>query len=122
MITSLGGSYETFYRARDPKHVYPAEFVVRAFLGSYPRLPSTRLAYVRARVLDVGFGDGRNMPLLSDLGMSVYGVEISDEICARTAERMRGLGVAADLRVGSNSRLPFDAEFFDHVVACHFPS
>jgi SAM-dependent methyltransferase len=117
--TEIARHYDEFYRRRDPDHVYPAEFVVRAYLGSYPRLPRSANDYAGARVLDLGFGDGRNMPLLFNLGMQVYGVEISAEICARATERMRRLGVAVDARVGRNRELPFGDVYFDHLLACH---
>lgn len=119
MASGLPDRYDVFYRERNPTHVYPVEFVVRAFLGSYPRLPRAGRSPDGARVLDLGFGDGRNMPLLANLGMQVYGVEISQEICALTAERMRGLGVSVETRVGRNSQIPFDDRFFDVVLACH---
>lgn len=117
--TEIARHYDEFYRQRDPAHVYPVEFVVRAYLGAYPRLPRARDGYAGARVLDLGFGDGRNMPLLSDLGMEVFGVEITADICAGTTERMRRLGVAVEARVGRNRQLPFADAFFDHVLACH---
>ena len=88
----LTNSYTDFYRVRDPVHVYPVEFVVRAFLGNYPRLKTDHRAYSGKTVLDVGFGDGRNMPLLHNLGMTVSGVEISDEICRLSTSRMERLG------------------------------
>lgn len=112
-------SYDTFYRERDPVHVYPVEFVVRALLGNYPRHKTRPADYAGKRALDLGFGDGRNMPLLCNLGMSVFGVEISPEICALTATRMQRLGFDVDLRVGRNRALPFDNGFFDLILACH---
>ena len=113
------GAYDAFYRARDPAHVYPVEFVVRAFLAGYPRLPRMARPVDGARALDLGFGDGRNMPLLADLGLAVHGVEISREICDRAAARMARLGVTIDARVGRNNAIPFETAFFDHVLACH---
>ena len=110
--------YEAFYAARDPKQVYPVEFVVRAFLGSYPRLPRAAVPF-RGRVLDLGCGDGRNMPLLADLGLRVFGAEVSADIASRTMGRLARLGVDADIRVGRNTALPFEDGFFDHVLACH---
>jgi len=112
-------SYDTFYRERDPVHVYPVEFVVRAFLGNYPRHKTRPVDYAGKRVLDLGFGDGRNMPLLCNLGMSVFGAEISAEICTLTATRMQRLGFDVDLRVGRNRELPFEDGFFDLILACH---
>src|SRR5262245_43507570 len=115
----LTSRYDAFYRERDPLHVYPVEFVVRAFLGSYPRHKANTGSYSNKRVLDLGFGDGRNMPLLSNLGMRVFGVEISQEICDFTQARMRRLGYDVQTRVGHNCSIPYDDEFFDAVLACH---
>lgn len=111
--------YEAFYRARPSAHVYPTEYVVRAFLGNYPRHKSDPASYPGKRVLDLGCGDGRNMPLLHNLGMEVFGVEISQGICDQTTARMASLGVPADVRVGRNSAIPFDDQAFDTVLACH---
>jgi SAM-dependent methyltransferase len=112
-------SYDAFYRERDPIHVYPVEFVVRAFLGNYPRHRTSGTSYRGQRALDLGFGDGRNMPLLQHLGMQVFGVEISQDICDRTQARMARIGINVETRVGRNSNIPYDDAFFDTVVACH---
>lgn len=118
-MADMARHYTEFYAARGAARVYPVEFVVRAFLGRYPRLQNDPSIYPGTRALDIGFGDGRNLPLLADLGMTVFGVEISEEICAQTRDRMHRLGVSVDLRVGRNRELPFDDQFFDHVLACH---
>jgi SAM-dependent methyltransferase len=118
-MSDIVASYGGFYRDRDPEYVYPVEFVVRAYLGSYPRLPREAGGVVGARVLDLGCGDGRNMPLLANLGMTVYGVEIAADIAERTTARMRRAGVSADVRVGRNRCIPFADRWFDHVLACH---
>ncbi|HEV3333752.1 MAG TPA: class I SAM-dependent methyltransferase [Bryobacteraceae bacterium] len=111
--------YGQFYSQRNPAKVYAVEFVVRTLLGTYPGLKLDRTAYRGAKILDLGFGDGRNMPLLNDLGFELYGVEISDEICRLTRSRMEQLGVHARLKTGTNSHIPFDGEAFDFVLACH---
>ena len=36
-MVEIDTKYDAFYRKRNPIHVYPVEFVVRAFLGNYPR-------------------------------------------------------------------------------------
>jgi SAM-dependent methyltransferase len=118
-MTEIQAKYDAFYRARDAAHVYPVEFVVRAFLGSYPRLKAEPTLYPGRKVLDLGFGDGRNMPLLCDLGMEVHGVEIAEEICRRAVARLAALGYAVEARVGRNHQIPYDDAFFDHIVACH---
>jgi SAM-dependent methyltransferase len=111
-------NYSAFYAKSDPVYVYPVEFVVRAFLGRYPRLQN-KPDFAAGRVLDLGFGDGRNMPLLAQLGMSVHGIEIAEEICARTKERMKRLGVDVDVKVGRNVDIPYPDGYFDCVLACH---
>jgi SAM-dependent methyltransferase len=119
VTSELAQSYNAFYRSRDPQYVYPVEFVVRAFLGRYPHLASPVESYEGQRVLDLGFGDGRNMPLLANLGMEVHGVEITEEICARGVARLARLGVVVQVRVGRNHAIPFDDGYFHHVLACH---
>lgn len=119
MTNSGDKRYSDFYEQRRPAQVYPVEFVMRAFLGSYPRLPKPLDGFRGQSVLDLGCGDGRNMPMLSNLGLRVHGVEISEDICASTGARMQALGVAADIRVGRNCRIPYDASAFDQLVACH---
>jgi SAM-dependent methyltransferase len=116
---SIEQYYSEFYRQRSSPHVYPVEFVVRAFLGNYPRHKTDRTEYAGKRVLDLGFGDGRNMPLLHNLGMNVHGVEISPEICQLTEARMRQYDINIVARVGRNSSIPFDEASFDYVLACH---
>ncbi|MCK1341039.1 class I SAM-dependent methyltransferase [Bradyrhizobium sp. 38] len=116
---AIDGTYGAFYQKRNPVHVYPVEFVVRAYLGNYPRHVTDAASYHGKRVLDLGCGDGRNMPLLRNLGMEVHGTEISQEICDLTRARMRNLGVEATLAVGRNHALPYPDGFFDSVLACH---
>jgi SAM-dependent methyltransferase len=118
MAADIASRYREFFLSQDPEHVYPVEFVVRAFLGSYPRLPR-RSPLPGERILDLGCGDGRNLPLLADLGLTLFAVDIAPEICAATAARMQRLGITVDARVGRNCRIPFADGFFDHVLGCH---
>ena len=111
--------YADFYSERNPAKVYPVEFVVRTLLGTYPHLKLDRSVFRGAKILDLGFGDGRNMPLLHDLGFEVYGIEISEQICRLTKSRMKRLGVPVQLATGSNSHIPFGNEAFDFILACH---
>lgn len=111
--------YGDFYSKKDPQKVYPVEFVVRTLLGTYPDLRIDRSTYRGSKILDLGFGDGRNMPLLADLGFEVHGVEISPEICDLTRDRMGRLGVATVLKTGRNSSIPYEDGAFDFLLACH---
>lgn len=110
--------YERYYAERTAVRVYPTEFVVRTFLASYPGLHFRKLSR-DDRILDVGFGDGRNTAFLCDQGFAVSGTEITQGIVDQTRDRLAKLGHTADLRVGRNSRIPFDDDYFACILACH---
>ena len=118
--SEIDRKYDAFYKAREAEHIYPVEFVMRSFLGTYPRLKPDRDALRGKRILDLGFGDGRNMPLLANLGMEVHGLEITEDICQRGVERLRKLGIEIEARVGRNNAIPYDSGFFDHLLACYY--
>lgn len=115
----LKNSYAQRYEKDVRTAVYPVEFVVRAFLGTYPGLKMPKSGYAGKRVLDLGHGDGRNMPLLHELGLRVHGVEISEGINRSVRQRLEQLGVDAVLKEGSNAHIPFENSYFTYVLACH---
>jgi hypothetical protein len=80
MKKNLKESYSTFYKEKNPKFVYPPEWVVRTFLGNYPKLSLDKSKYAGSKILDIGFGDGRCFPLLHNNGFLCYDVEITDDI------------------------------------------
>jgi SAM-dependent methyltransferase len=115
----LKENYSDRYKNDKITPVYPVEFVVRAFLGSYPGLVMPKKDYQGKKILDLGYGDGRNMPLLNNLGMKISGVEISEDINLHVAARLKSLNIDAILKLGTNSNIPFDDNFFNYVLACH---
>lgn len=67
-----------------------------------------------ARVLEVGTGLGYQAALISEMGASVFSVEVVEEFAEAAATRLRALGYNAEVRVGDGSRgwvehAPFDA-------------
>lgn len=108
-----------FYRNRKIRNLYPTEFVVRTFLGQYPGLALKKDNYSGKKILDLGFGDGRNLSLLRDLEFEIYGVETSTEIVDMAREYIDSANIIAQLSVGRNSDIPFTSELFDFVLACH---
>lgn len=114
----INNKYEKFYAERSGIKVYPTEFVVRTFLASYPKLHFPK-PQPGDRILDIGFGDGRNTVFLCDQKLQVAGIEITQGIVEQTSERLVRLGCDADLRVGRNSDIPFEAGYFDYILACH---
>jgi len=117
-VAAINNHYEQFYSKRVGQRVYPTEFVVRTFLAKYPKLNFPK-PITSNQVLDVAFGDGRNTVFLLDQGYAVSGVEITEGIVRQTGERLAKLGHHADLRVGRNSKIPFDDSYFDCLLACH---
>lgn len=112
-------NYSVYYREKSVPKVYPTEFVIRSLMGAYPELKMDKAEYPGKAILDLGFGDGRNMPLLSDLGFRVHGVEVTDEICRLITEKMAKLDVEIEARAGRNSNIPFDDAYFDYILACN---
>ncbi len=115
----LKSSYSKRYTNNKTTAVYPVEFVVRAFLGTYPDLQMPKDQYEGKRILDLGYGDGCNMPLLNNLGMKIHGVEISSDINRHVQERLARLGIQPVLKVGTNAHIPYEDGTFQYVLACH---
>jgi len=115
----ISRKYASRYTSDKANAVYPVEFVVRAFLGTYPGLHMPRDQYDGRRILDLGYGDGRNMPLLNNLGMKIHGVEIAEEINRHVQERMKALGIRVELKVGTNAHIPYGSGYFQYALACH---
>lgn len=117
---NIDQNYETYYKRGNYSKVYPTEFVMRAFLQT--KLPGLKMEKPNAesKILEVGFGDGRNTVFLCEQGWDVSGVEITQGICDQTEERIRKLGfMNFRFSVGRNSRLPFPDNSFDYLLASH---
>jgi len=72
------GRWSDFYEGRVPSDRYPTKWVVRTLAGgNYPYLKLDKARYKGACILDMGCGDGRNLPLLLNLGFEVHACEIS---------------------------------------------
>lgn len=89
--------WQTFWRLNEAP-------IVVEMLGS---LPTVRT------VLDVGVGTGYFMHRLHDLGYNVIGIDISENMLAKTGRR---LGNYANLIQGDAQHLPFAASCFDLVL------
>ncbi|CEG58359.1 class I SAM-dependent methyltransferase [Legionella fallonii] len=118
VIEDINTKYERHYASRTNLKVYPTEFVVRTMLANYPNLNFLK-PVPGNKILDVGFGDGRNTVLLCDIGLDVSGIEITSGIVEQTQERLAIMGHSPDLRVGRNSSIPFENAKFDYILACH---
>src|SRR3990167_2190367 len=111
----VSNAWATAYESTENEQSYPSETLVRLIKGNY--ITGERLDIKNKTVLDVGFGDGNNSVFISTLGMQVSGVEVHQTICDRVLNRLNRNGLSADLRVGSNKKLPFADNSFDFLVS-----
>ena len=117
-MTDIIKAYNKRFKERSlSPHNYPAEWVIRTLLGKYPDLNYQRKFDSSSRVLDLGFGDGRNWLLLKNMGLNIYGVDISQEIIEYGYFQATKLGSNVNLKIGRNSNVPFPDEYFDVVLA-----
>jgi len=118
-MSNITSAYQAYYKKQQAIHVYPVEFVVRTLLGSYKNLSLDKSKFLGSRILDLGYGDARNMPLLSNLGFEIHGLEISDEINNLAQQRLSALDVSATLKTGHNTNIPYPDSYFQYILACH---
>ncbi|THU41533.1 class I SAM-dependent methyltransferase [Niastella caeni] len=112
-------TYTNFHKKVSSQHIYPTEWVIRTFLGKYPDLNLDKTKYPNAKLLDLGFGDCRNMPLLNNCNFDIHGVEITDDILNMAGEKLNTLGIEATLKRGVSASIPFENSYFDYLLACH---
>lgn len=123
-IVDTAEAWGNYYRALTDTYLFPNEFVVRAFLGTYPNLSMSR-DYRGKRVCDVSCGDGRNLVLLHKLGLDLHATELTPEICSITRRRLieHKEHISVDIQPGNNRSLPFDDNHFDYLLswnACYY--
>ncbi len=114
-----------FYLGKKPEgKTYPNEYVVRIFMGSYPRLNLDKSRYHEQRICDVGCGDGRNLVLFHNLGFEAHGMEITEEIANATKSRLKTVeNIDVTIRVGTNDNIPYEDNYFDYLLsraACYY--
>lgn len=102
--------------ASNSKIAYPPEALIRIMLGTFPELGFFDKNYKDKKILDVGYGDGRNFPLFDRLGLICHGVEITEEIVSNTLNQPALENLHLNLAVGTCENLPYDNEVFDYLV------
>lgn len=101
-----------------------SEGVIRIFKGRFPELMLPK-DFGGKKIIDVGCGDGRHLPLFYSMGLNVSAVEITDEICATLDKRMNELGVTCDIRTGHAGSLPYEDNVFYYFLSwnsCYYMS
>ena len=117
-------NYVEYYKKLN-QSVYPSEWVIRAFLGKYKNYISPsrnkedfeidKHIFKNKKILDLGYGDGRNLNFFQDLEMLVYGIEAFEEVVLHSRE----LFPWAILKYGRNCKIPFKNNEFDFLLASY---
>ena len=94
--------------------IYPSEFCLKFFNGSNKY---KKLIKKNKKILDLGFGDGRDLILFDDLKMKVYGVEIHKKIVNEVKKNLNKLNKKPNLSVGTNIKTIYKNNFFDYIYS-----
>ena len=111
-MADIRTKYSDLYLKERKNFLWPTEFVVRALLGKnyeFGDRSKTNAA------LDLGFGDGRNLELLTSLYTNVYGLEISEAICQEASAWFPNV----EFLTGYSHDIASADSFFDLVLAAH---
>ena len=111
-------NYESYYKNKKNKILFPSELLVKVFLGTTVKIYSKH-KLKNKKVLDLSCGDGRNLDFFRKLGLKVYGTEISLKILKILHNNFAKQKFRFNLKVGTAANIPFQNSFFDYVVAYH---
>ncbi len=70
-------------------------------------------------VMDIGFGTGRHVIYLSEVGFTVSGVDVSENAIYFTKKWLTEKGLTADLKIGEFTQLDYPDASFDAVVSTY---
>ena len=70
------------------KGVYPSVFELKMFLGKNPDLDLRDEDFHGKLILDVGFGDGRDLVLFHNLGFEVFGLEVNEQVVEHAKRKL----------------------------------
>ncbi len=99
------------------KDVYPSVFALKMFLGKNPMLNFKTINFKNKNILDIGFGDGRDLELFINLGFNVYGIEPSSSVVKHTIKKFSKYTKQPILLTGNNVKTNLKSSFFDFVYA-----
>lgn len=97
--------------------VYPSVFALKMFLGKNPDLDLRGEDFSGKSILDIGFGDGRDLVLFHSLGFDVFGVEVQKKVVEHTQKKFKKFGIKSTLTVGYNDETGFEQNSFDYVYS-----
>ncbi len=106
-------NYRNHYK--NIQKVYPSVFSLKIFLGNNPYFSLKDVDFKDKTILDIGFGDGRDLILFNDLGFKTYGIEVDKDVVEHTKKKFDQSNI--NISVGSNDKTGFENNYFDFVYA-----
>ena len=103
--------YSTFYN-KIAKNLYPAEWVVRIFMGDYPNLHIAEEVTGKS-ILEVSCGDGRNFAPLVAKSMQISASEVTPQIVKNLEKAYPDI----EFKVAINGAIPFPDRQFDYLLS-----
>lgn len=97
--------------------VYPSVLALKLFLGNNPDFSFKNHDLSGKKILDIGFGDGRDLALFCELGMNVFGIEVDPDVVKHTASKFKSYGLSVSLQQGVNKETGFRDSSFDILYA-----
>ncbi|MDD3284991.1 MAG: class I SAM-dependent methyltransferase [Patescibacteria group bacterium] len=89
---------------------------VYQFLANYI-LPGQGMKLDQIKILEIGSGNGKNIIPMVELGMQVFGIELSDIGLDQTLEKLIYINQHARVIYGDFRELPWRNDYFDAVIA-----
>ncbi len=119
MVYSQAKAWENFndQKAADNFPRWPNEVMLKLVFGNYLKDKITLPA--GARILDVGCGFGNNLLPFLAKGYECFGTEITKQMADQTRRILETRGFHAQIKEGTNRRLPFDDRSFDLLLSIH---
>tara|TARA_B100000941_G_C28463700_1_gene532245 strand:- start:189 stop:875 length:687 start_codon:yes stop_codon:yes gene_type:complete len=115
MRINYNNSYKEHYK--NINKVYPSVFSLKIFLGRNPNFSLRDYNFKDKKILDIGYGDGRDLVLFNDLGFETYGVEVNEEVVEHSINKFKKKGLDIKLSLGCNDKTGFKENEFEFVYA-----
>ena len=96
---------------------YPSVLALKLFLGNNPDFDIKIEKPVIKNIIDIGFGDGRDIGLFLEMGLHVSGIEPNIDVVNHTSQKYYKYRKKLDLRIGTNVNTGFNDNTFDVAYA-----
>lgn len=112
-INVFDGQYQS--KGLNAQRRYPNESLIQFLASRYFRLSESERKCIR--ILEVGCGSGANLWMMAKEGFDTHGMDFSAKGLELARQHLgEKWGVAADLREGSFTQIPYENDYFDAVV------